>query len=181
MYLHVSVSKTLIYENPILYILGLSHEGVLYQYVLLFQNLPRKVYKDIQGQTTLSVLYNYARLTSFRSELCSWIKSLWRVWTEAVAVFFREWRELRIWVRGSIIWQTQKKRGGGANNQCTKTRKDTFIHTKTSFKLLITKIVWGFVVFMQGVCYMILIRAVYTCSNQQGAVWPPYVRRMLFM
>lgn len=72
MYLHVSVSKTLIYENPILYILGLlSHEGDLYQYVLLFQNLPRKVYKDIQGQTTLSVLYYYARLTSFRSELCS--------------------------------------------------------------------------------------------------------------
>lgn len=47
-------------------------------------------------------------LTSLRYELCSGMKSLCRVWTEAVAEFFSEWRALMSWLRGTIIWQIHK-------------------------------------------------------------------------
>lgn len=32
-----------------------------------------------------------------------------RVWTEAVAVLFREWRALMSWLRGTIIWKGERQ------------------------------------------------------------------------
>lgn len=52
-----------------------------------------------------------APLTSLRNELCSGMRSLCRVWTEAVAEFFREWRALMSWLRGSIICRTDGHSG----------------------------------------------------------------------
>lgn len=43
------------------------------------------------------------RLTSLRCELCSGMRSLLRVWIEAVAEFLRVWRALISWLRGSSI------------------------------------------------------------------------------
>lgn len=162
-------------------VLGLlSHKAVLLSW-FSYSKISMFVKTDISIHNTLSYFYQHARLTSFRSELCSWTKSLWRVWTEAVAVFFREWRELRIWVRGSIIWQIQKRRMW-ANSQSIKMTKYTIIHTNLFyFNWLKTQIIWRLVAFRYGVCYVILIWDVYTCSDQQGAVWPPYVRHRLYV
>lgn len=52
-------------------------------------------------------------LTSLRNELVSGVNSLCRVWTEAVAEFFREWRALISWLRGTITWQIHKQEEGG--------------------------------------------------------------------
>lgn len=51
-----------------------------------------------------------AHLTSFRYELCSGMKPCCRVWIEAVAEVFSEWRALMSWLRGTIIWQIHKQR-----------------------------------------------------------------------
>lgn len=47
-------------------------------------------------------------LTSFRYGLCSGMKFLLRVWTEAVAEFFTECRALMSWLTGSAIWEIQE-------------------------------------------------------------------------
>lgn len=44
-----------------------------------------------------------SHLTSLRCELCSEIRSLFKVWMEAVAEFFRVWRALMSWLRGNSI------------------------------------------------------------------------------